>query len=494
METAWRPAKLFSTAGLKANSEREGRATSTLLAVMQGVPELTYALLRRFGVPKGRVQTFTEVRLQDAEDLLSIPDGAILVDRGKTRWAALVEVKTGRDRLDADKLEFYLDHARELGMGGVLTITNDITADPTCSPVSIGARKRKGLELWHHSWWSILTEARLLHDSGQISDPLARWLVGELIAYLCEPASGIESFRGVGGSSWVAARDGIRHQTLRAGNKEAAEVAAGWLRFNDYLALEFTQDVGQRVTVVRPRNTDQECLLKEGRAELADAGTMTSRLSVPGAVSDLDVKADLRAQQVAISATIDAPREGRPLPRINWLLRQLKDAPAQLRVDVAFNNTRETSSALLNDAAENPSVLLSSTDAKREPKRFTLTLLFPMGTKRGRGPGAFVDETHGAAIAFYRDVLQRLRAWQAKAPKLSEEAPVDEQILTDTELADETPAASGDAQRDHNGAEPALDSALADAAFSEPEPIPALPRGFKIAAGVKVNPDGSIDL
>jgi len=210
--------------------------------------------------------------------------------------------------------------------------------------------------------------------------------------------------------------------------------------------------------------------------ELADAGTLTSRLSVPGAVSDLDLTADLRAQQVAISATISAPREGRPLSRVNWLLRQIKDARPQLRVDVAFANTRETSSALLCDAAENPSVLLSATDAKREPRRFTLTLLFPMGTKRGRGPGTFVDETHAAATAYYRDVLQRLRAWQAKAPKLAEE-PVDDQIVTDTELADE-PTANGN----HNGAEPA------------PETVPALPRGFKVAAGVKVNADGSIDI
>jgi hypothetical protein len=362
-------------------------------------------------------------------------------------------------------------------MGGVLTVTNDITADPTCSPVSIGGRKLKGLCLWHYSWWSILTEARLLHDGGQISDPLARWLVGELIAYLSEPASGIESFRDVGGSSWVGARDAIRHQTLRAGNKEAADVAAGWQRFNDYLALEFTQDVGQRVCVVRPRNTTEECLLKDARAELAGAGTLTSRLAVPGAVSDLDVTADLRAQQVAISAAIDAPREGRPMARINWLLRQLKDAPARVRIDVAFANVRDTSSALLCDATESPSVLLSAADPKREPRRFTLTLLFPMGTKRGRGPGTFVDETHGAAIAFYRDVLQRLRAWQSKAPKLAEDGPDEEQIITDTQLADE--AMADDAR---NGAMPGL------------EPVPGLPRGFKVAAGVKVNPDGSIDL
>jgi hypothetical protein len=85
METLWRPAKLFSTAGLKGNSEREGRATSTLLAVMQAVPELTYALLRPLGAPKGRVQTFTEVRLHDAADLLAIPGGAILVEPRRRR-------------------------------------------------------------------------------------------------------------------------------------------------------------------------------------------------------------------------------------------------------------------------------------------------------------------------------------------------------------------------------------------------------------------------
>ncbi len=98
-----------------------------------------------------------------------------------------------------------------------------------------------------------------------------------------------------------------------------------------------------------------------------------------------------------------------------------------------------------------------------------------MGTKHGRGPGTFVDETHAAATAYCRDVLQRLRAWQAKAPKLAEE-PVDDQIVTDTELADEPTA-----NANRNGE-------------SAPETVPALPRGFKVAAGVKVNADGSIDI
>jgi hypothetical protein len=44
-----------------------------------------------------------------------------------------------------------------------------------------------------------------------------------------------------------------------------------------------------------------------------------------------------------------------------------------------------------------------------------------MGTKRGRGDASFVKETRRQAVDFYRDLVQGLTAWQAKAPQLPEE-------------------------------------------------------------------------
>jgi hypothetical protein len=50
---------------------------------MQAVPELTYALLRPLGAPKGRVQTFTEVRLHDAAEDCLLKDARVeLADAG----------------------------------------------------------------------------------------------------------------------------------------------------------------------------------------------------------------------------------------------------------------------------------------------------------------------------------------------------------------------------------------------------------------------------
>ena len=121
------------------------------------------------------------------------------------------------------------------------------------------------------------------------------------------------------------------------------------------------------------------------------------------------------------SVRVDAPGEGRPKTRINWLLRQLKNAPDDLRIDVNFRNARETSSRLLSEARDAPERLLLGTDPTREPHAFELALTRRMGTKRGKEEGSFVRETRRQAIDFYGGLVQDLKAWQAPAPKLPPE-------------------------------------------------------------------------
>ncbi len=100
------------------------------------------------------------------------------------------------------------------------------------------------------------------------------------------------------------------------------------------------------------------------------------------------------------------------------MLRQLKDAPSDLRVEVAFSGARETTSLLLGEAREYPDRLLSPTDRKREPRAFTLTLTRPVGAKRGKVRGSFVHDTRQQAIDFYGELMQNLRGWRPNAPKL----------------------------------------------------------------------------
>jgi hypothetical protein len=108
-ENEWHPARLIPAVGIRGQEEQEKRATSSLLAVMRAVPEFGQALLSPLGAPKGRISSFAEVQLKDAAGKMHIPDGAVVVERGKTSWCCLVEVKTGSAAPRSEQVSRYLD-------------------------------------------------------------------------------------------------------------------------------------------------------------------------------------------------------------------------------------------------------------------------------------------------------------------------------------------------------------------------------------------------
>src|SRR4051812_12880288 len=112
LEATWHPARLIPVAGIKGQEEQERRATSALLAVMGAVPEFGLALLAPLGAPRGRIEAFAEIQLRDGDGKLSIPDGALVVQRGRKQWRALVEVKTSHAELTGEQVGRYLDMAR----------------------------------------------------------------------------------------------------------------------------------------------------------------------------------------------------------------------------------------------------------------------------------------------------------------------------------------------------------------------------------------------
>src|SRR5690349_11390402 len=200
----WRYARLIPTIGSRNEKERERRATSCLLAVMYGVPEFGHALLRELGAPRSPViETFAEVRYKNGAGKTAIPDGAIVCRRGKVTWTCLVEVKTGSDHLQADQVSGYLDLARENNVNAVLTISPQITASSSESPVSVDKRKLRRTSLFHFSWWRILTEAVVQQRYRGVSDPDQEWVLRELIHYLSSEASGALGFEDMG-EHWVS--------------------------------------------------------------------------------------------------------------------------------------------------------------------------------------------------------------------------------------------------------------------------------------------------
>jgi hypothetical protein len=411
---------LIPAVGIRGQEEQEKRATSSLLAVMRAVPEFGHALVGPLGAPKGRITTYAEVQLKDAAGKVHIPDGGIVVERGKTTWRCLVEVKTGGAELKPEQVNRYLDMAREHRLDAVLTISNQITAAATESPIEIDRRKLRSVSLVHLSWWRIITEAIVQHRHRGIADPDQAWILGELIAYLDDERSGASGFTDMG-ENWVKVRNGAGDGTLRATDAEVRDVATRWEQFVEYLCLGLGQDLGRDVRPVRPRKQTSVVRLEANSSALASTGVLDAAIRVPDAIGPVVVQADLRTRKVIASVIVDAPAGGRPATRVNWLLRQLKEAPDGLLIEANFANSKATTASLLSAARENPQCLLLTNDPKRPPRAFRLALSRPMGTKRGKGERSFVLETRKLAIDFYRELVQNLRPWRASAPKLPDE-------------------------------------------------------------------------
>ncbi|WP_169079966.1 hypothetical protein [Microcella alkalica] len=415
-EPAWNAARLIPTSGINGADEQERRATSALLAVMSAVRDFGKTLTQPLGAPAASLETFIEVPFTIGERRV-YPDGLIRASRGAKTWTALVEVKTGTNVLETAQLEDYLDVAREQGFDALITISNEIPSAMGTHPTAIDGRKLKKVALHHYSWSEILTAAVVQKEHRGIADPEQAWILGELIRYLEHPKSGALSFEDMG-PNWVPVREALASGTLRANDKGVAEVASRFDALLRFAGLRLGRQLGSEVlpALNRAEAADPKARSTRLVAELVRDGQLRGGLRIPGAVSDLAVVADLRAGTITASFELDAPKEGRPTTRVNWLVRQLKDAPPSVRIEATPVRSSSGPAALLGAVRETPTLLVP--ESGRDIKTFTVARSVPMGAKRGTGRGSFIDSMVDAIDCAYLEIGQVLKAWAATPPKL----------------------------------------------------------------------------
>ena len=407
-EESWHEARLIPTSGINGAEEQERRATSALLAVLGAVREFGRAFVKPYGAPAGNLECFIEVPFVIGDRRL-YPDGLIRVARGTKSWTALVEVKTGPNQLQTEQLENYLDIARDQGFDAVITISNEIPAVAGQHPTKVDKRKLRKVALHHISWSQVLADAVMQKEFRGVADPDQAWVLGELIRYLEHRKSGALEFDDMG-EAWTGVRDQVAAGTLRPSDKGIAEVVARFDALLRYASLQLGRQLGTEVVPVLSRKEQAEPAIRVQALtqSLCTSGLLTGAIRIPDTVGHLVVTADLRAAQVTCHVDVEAPREGRPTTRVNWLVRQLKRAPDSARVEAFVVHARGSQAAeLLATVRENPASLVL--DASKELRTFRIAETTTMGPKRGRGRGCFIDSVLAAVDTFYADVLGSLR-------------------------------------------------------------------------------------
>jgi hypothetical protein len=448
-EANWERARLFPVSGIGGSDEQERRGASALLAVLDAVREFGRAITVPLGAPAGRLSAFIEVPFTLGDRHLR-PDGLIEVVLGQKTWTALVEVKTGREVLKAAQLESYLELARAQKFDALLTISNQLVTTPGEHPVHIPRSKTLSVSLHHLSWSQIRTEALLAQANKSVSDPDQAWILAEFIRYLEHPRSGSVDFDDMG-PSWVKVRDGARAGTLHSRDEGVTEVADRFGHLVSFAAMQLTRELGVEVSAgpAHVRLRDPAGHQQGAVADLVATGQLHGALRVPGTVAPIKVTADLRASLVHCAVTVPAPREGKPTTRVNWLVRQLKDAPGHLCIEATALRQRGSGPVrTLAEARNDPRVLIA--DPAHELRAFTLSLPANAGGARGQNHGSFVKSVVGAVEKFYAEVVQHIKPWAPTPPRARDDEATPPDGLTGQDGPAITPRLpSGQADQGH---------------------------------------------
>lgn len=424
-----------------ADSKKEEKATSILLSIFTVVPDYARAVLEEVGAPIGKrakIECFTEVSFKGSNEK-SRPDGLIIVTNGSKKWAALVETKVARSELTQDQVETYLDIAKEQGFDAVITISNQFAQLSTHHPLPISKIKTRSVSLFHFSWLSLTSKALLLTSSKAVSDVEQSFMLKELIRYLQDDSSGVVSQFKLG-KNWKEVCTAV-HQKVQL-SKSSEEIVGGisnWFQTLRYLSIQLSLAVGKpcSIKLIKKHKDDGQCRLSDTICSFIDTSILRGEFEVPNAANNLLLELDLSRKSLQCSIEIKCPKDVKQArAAINFVVNQLKSYDRDdLEITVNYPGRIQDLSANIQTALdEDGRKLLLHDHTKELPVSVIIWRDYDLGTQALKSPS--LPHTIDQVLqSFYDDVVEELRAWQPKAPRIRRPIKSDEN-------ADATPSTS----------------------------------------------------
>ena len=399
--------------------------TSVLLSSVKLIKEFREALLGEAKMQKGgKLYLYTEVVF--ADEPKSRFDGLLLVVKaGVIKDAAIVEVKNGRDILEAEQIERYQDIARRYSIPRFITISNEFVSDSSQSPVKV--KKLKSVERYHLSWSYLLTIAHVLlfKNDTNIEDPDQVAIMREVVNYLEWDKSGVFGVNQMK-AGWGQVVDKITaNASLKHGDADVIEAVTSWQQEERDMALILSRDLGVLVSSGFKKYKGRlDERIKDDRKYLVENKALSSVMRVKGAVSDIDLDIIFDKRTVEMSVSLKPPLDKTLRGQLGWLKRQLGvcekkeeelvgKMTKELYVDILLKSSRSNERCLAKDLDAMLDVLKG-----REIREFRLVYIKDFG-KRFSSPKKFVDVIEAMLIDYYKGIVENLVKWEAPAPKIS---------------------------------------------------------------------------
>lgn len=420
---------------------KEQKSISIVLAAIISVRPLAEKVLTPLGVKVGKrstVSSFTEVTLtNEVKGLKDRPDALVVVESGKSSWSALVEAKVGKNSVEAEQLERYIELAKLNSIDAVITVTNELTPAPTIHPTRIAKGVLRNISLYHLSWSSILTSAFLLASAKEnpFENDDEAFIVSELIRYLEHPGSGRIPLDQMN-QDWPKIVSDIQAGHSVNGKSDAvSDTITTWHQEARDIALIMTRRLKEPVALAISRNqiADREGWVESEIKSFCETKLLSLELDVPNAASRIYVEADFLRRAVRVSMKLAAPTDRvSNAAKVNWLLRQLqKSELSKIIVRCITRGKGQNFGAMAHEIEPKADEI----KALPEIMSFLVEMSYDLGGKFNSRK-KFVEGLEELVPHFYMNVGQHLQAWVAPPPRLEKET-VDVQQEVDNNVAPE---------------------------------------------------------
>ena len=421
-----------------ADSRKEGRIVSVLLATLSVVHPFAKQLLERCGVRMGKtsdLRSYTEVEFVASDgSSKDRPDGVLSLLTHRSRWTALLEAKIDSNEISEEQVQRYAETAREFGVDAVITLSNQLAPLPSHVPYSVPKKLTNRVEFFHISWTSVLTQAALiLMDNEEISREQA-FILKEMARYFEHPSSGVKRFDQMN-SEWRSLVLGVRNeQQFKRSSSEIENTVASWHQEERDVCLLLSRRIGELVGVrlSRKHQADPALRLQEACDSLIASLELRCAFSIPNAASDLEVTANLQRQTISCSMKLNAPGDKqRASARVNWLVRQLRDADGDDVIVRAFWLGRGgATQAFLSEIKTDPKCLESG-HTGAAPTSFEVVMI---EDRAGRFSGrrTFIEDLENLIPKFYDRIGQHLRPWAPPPPSIDKRDPIQNTDIVET--------------------------------------------------------------
>jgi hypothetical protein len=396
-----------------ASSQRERFACSVLLASLRVVRPFARAFFEHMNLRAGSssaVLGYTEPVFRRQSDGVSCrPDGLLVLDTGRKKHRLIVETKIGSAKIDTVQLAEYARLARANDVDTIVTVSNELSADPSHLPYQ-APREIRNTTIFHWSWSSLVMLAELLLENEDF-DQEQGYILNELIRFFDHESAGVSHDTHMC-SEWSTVVGRIQEDVpLGIADTIVASVVQCWHQRLASVCISQTRRFRFPITLrLSNSHWDQHTRLTEDIAEFVANNKLWASFEFPTQAGVIELVADAKRRNIACRMRIDAPLNRQTYRgRVKWLLNQLpEDVPIPARLDVIWERSQR-SSAPLSSFRED--LYIAHIDSATGPRAFDLVYVADLAN-RFAGSRTFVPAVEEAVVAFYENLARHIRPWQ----------------------------------------------------------------------------------